>query len=217
MASSNGPSRLDGPGHTRTIALTDAIVAIAMTILVLPVVDAASEADTAHLGRWLGEHSDLLVSFVISFLVIYVFWAVHAAALRQVEDRSDEVPFLAPLNMLWLLTIAFLPFPTAVVGHHLDTASAPFYIGTMFALSALTSGIVTVTTRASADPARRVWAWVTTAVFGLCALIALFDADVGLYSLLLLAVVRLVETRWLRGHPGRPQAPGSTAGKEPRP
>lgn len=206
MVNSANPGRAEHPGHARTIALTDAIVAIAMTILVLPVVDAASEADTAHLGRWLAGRADLLMSFVISFLVIYVFWAAHAAALRVVEEeRVEEVRFLRPLNMLWLLVIAFLPFPTAVVGHQLDSASAPFYIGTMFVLSALTSGIVTVTAAAGAHPSRPVWAWATTAVFALCTLIALIDADAGLYALLLLALVRFVETHRLRAGPRRPQ------------
>jgi uncharacterized membrane protein len=41
--------------------------------------------------------------------------------------------------MLWLLGIAFLPFPTALVGRHTTSATAFFYIATMFALGVLTS------------------------------------------------------------------------------
>lgn len=187
-----------GPGFTRTITLTDAVVAIAMTLLVLPVVDVAGEADTRHLGRWLHAQGDLLLSFGVSFVVIYVFWSAHATALRRLEDSDAEVPGLRPLNMLWLLVIAFLPYPTAVVGHHLDTTSVPFYIGAMFVLSALTSGIVVVAGRSGEQVGRPAWAWVTTAVFGVCAVVGTFNADAGLYALLLLLALRIVETRLLR-------------------
>ncbi len=174
--------------------LTDAVVAIAMTILVLPVVDVAREVDTARLGGFLGDNSDLLWSFAISFVVIYVFWAAHAGALRRLAEGDTQVAGLGLLNLLWLLVIAFLPFPTAVVGHQLDTRSAPFYIGTMLVLSALTSAIGLLVDRHTGRPGQ-VWAWVTTAVFGACTVISLFDADLGLLALLALLVLRLLERR----------------------
>jgi uncharacterized membrane protein len=163
-----------GPSPGRVVTLTDAVVAIAMTLLVLPVVDTAGGVDTAHLGRWLGDHTNLLVSFAVSFVVIYVFWAAHGSALRRVETAQVEVPGLRQLNLGWLLLIAFLPFHTAVVGRDLDTTSAPIYIGTMFALSVLASAIVKVVDRA-AGQRRRSWAWVATATFGLCTLVRLLE------------------------------------------
>lgn len=169
-----------------------------MTLLVLPVVDAAGEVDTRHPRLWLTEHGDLLLSFVVSFLVIYVFWAAHAGALRWLEDHDVDVPLLRPLNMLWLLVIAFLPFPTALVGHRLDTVSAPFYIGSMLVLSALTSGIVTVAHRSGGEPGRPAWAWATTAVFAVCTGLAAVNADAGMFALLLLVVLRVAEVRVLR-------------------
>lgn len=199
--------RPDGPGHARIISLTDAVVAIAMTLLVLPIVEAATEVDTRHLLHWLSENSDLLLSFVISFVVIHVFWSVHAGTLRLVEPSGLEVRLLRPLNMLWLLVIAFLPFPTAVVGHSLDTGSAPFYIGTMFLLSALTSGIVTAVHRVCVPGERRLWPWATTAVFALCAGLGAVNADLGMYSLLLLLVLHVVEIQWHRSHPSIGEVP----------
>lgn len=186
-----------GPGIARTITLTDAIVAIAMTLLILPVVDVADKVDTRHLGRWVQTQGGLLLSFAISFLVIYVFWSVHAAALRQLEASHTDVPGLRVLNMWWLLLIAFLPFPTAVVGHETDTRSAPLYIGTMLVLSALTSAIVTVADR-YADQGRPIQGWATTSVFALCTVVSFFNADAGLYLLFLLIVLRIVESRLSR-------------------
>jgi uncharacterized membrane protein len=188
---------LETPGVGRALALTDAVVAIAMTLLVLPLVEVAGEVDTNEPWPFLSDHGDLFLSFVISFVVIYVFWAAHGVAFRRVEDRQTEVRALHLLNLGWLLLIAFLPFPTAVVGRDLNTTSAPLYIGTMTLLSALTSGIITMIDRGVGPPKRTGWAWLTTGVFGLCALLSIANADLGMLALLLLAVVRAVETRAL--------------------
>ena len=187
----------NGPSLERKIGLTDAVVAIAMTLLILPLVEVTGEVDADSPTNFLVHHWDLLLSFVVSFLVIYVFWAAQSTALRRLSGSSVDVPWLGPLNMCWLLVIAFLPFPTAVVGRDLSTASAPLYIGSMFVLSALTSGITVVVDRAVGPTARSGWAWVTTAVFGVCAVVSAFNADLGLYGLLLLVVVRLVEVRFI--------------------
>jgi uncharacterized membrane protein len=185
------------PGLERVLTLTDAVVAIAMTLLVLPLVEIAGEVDTDELGAFLADHGDLFLSFAISFVVIYVFWSAHGVAFRRVEHRHTEARALHLLNLGWLLLIAFLPFPTAVVGRDLTTTSAPLYIGTMTVLSALTSGIIMTIDRIVGPPRRTGWAWLTTAVFALCALISLANADLGMLSLLFLAVIRAVETRAL--------------------
>ncbi len=189
---------VDGPGLQRTIALTDAVVAIAMTLLVLPLVEQAGEVDSAHLGSWLGGHRDLMLSFAISFMVIYVFWAAHAGALRRAEVAGVEVPGLRPLNLWWLMVIAFLPFPTAVVGRDLNTVSAPTYIGTMLVLSGLTSTIINLVDRAAGPPRRGGWAWVTTGVFAVCTALSIVNAELGVFALLSLALVRLFDKRMLR-------------------
>jgi uncharacterized membrane protein len=182
----------------RTITLTDAVVAIAMTLLVLPLVELAPEVDPQDVGGLLREHTDLFLSFVISFLVIYVFWLAHERAFAVVEQAT---PALRSLNMWWLLLVAFLPFPTALVGRHVSTASAPVYIGTMLVLSALTSAMIEVAHRSARRAGRAVarpgWrvalTWATPAVFAVCTLVSAVSADAGLFGLLLLLVVRLAE------------------------
>jgi uncharacterized membrane protein len=188
---------VETPGVGRALALTDAVVAIAMTLLVLPLVEVAGEVDTNELGSFLSDHWDLFLSFVISFVVIYVFWSAHGVAFRRIENLHTEARALPLLNLWWLLLIAFLPFPTAVVGRDLNTTSAPLYIGTMTILSALTSGIVTVIDRVAGPSRRTGWAWLTTGVFGLCAVVSIVNADLGMLALLALAVVRAVEMRVL--------------------
>jgi uncharacterized membrane protein len=182
----------------RTITLTDAVVAIAMTLLVLPLVELVPEVNPQDVVGSLNEHQDVFISFVVSFLVIYVFWLAHERAFAVVETAGHR---LRTLNMWWLLLVAFLPFPTALVGREATTASAPIYIGTMFVLSAVTSAMIEVAHRSAAAagsaeprPLRRVaLTWATTAVFVLCTLVSLVNADLGLLALLLLVVVRVAE------------------------
>jgi uncharacterized membrane protein len=192
---------VETPGVGRALALTDAVVAIAMTLLILPLVEVSDEVDTREFGRFVDDHWDLFLSFAISFVVIYVFWAAHGVAFRRIEDLHTEPRALSLLNLWWLLLIAFLPFPTAVVGRDLNTTSTPLYIGTMTLLSALTSGIVTVIDRSTGPSRRTGWAWLTTGVFGLCALLSAANADLGMLALLALSVVRTIETRALRNQP----------------
>ena len=185
-------------GVERTLTLTDAVVAIAMTLLVLPLVELAREVDVGGLGAVFSEHRDVFVSFVLSFLVIYVFWLAHEHAFADVRQSG---PGLRVLNMLWLLVVAFLPFPTAVVGRAATTGSVTVYIGAMFVLSALTSGMTQLALLARPDAQRHgpslrwrtAMTWTTTAVFGLCALVGAVNPDLGLYGLLLLVAVRVAE------------------------
>lgn len=178
--------------------MTDAVVAIAMTLLVLPLVELAPEVAAEGLSSVASGHGDVFLSFVVSFLVIHVFWRAHERAFASVRETG---PGLRVLNMLWLLVVAFLPFPTAVVGRAATTATVPVYIGTMFVLSALTSAMTQLgaRTRLRSEPAgppipgRGAFVWVTTAVFGLCALLGAVNPDLGLLGLLLLVVVRAAE------------------------
>ena len=151
----------------------------------------APEADGEGFGSLLSRHADVFLSFVVSFLVIYVFWLAHDRAFASVRRAG---PALRTLNMLWLLVVAFLPFPTAVVGRAATTATVPVYIGTMFVLSVLTSAMTRVGVPAGARSARRdALAWATTAVFGLCGVVGAVNADLGLFGLLLLIPVRVAE------------------------
>jgi uncharacterized membrane protein len=185
-------------GVERTITLTDAVVAIAMTLLVLPLVELAPDVDVDGFGSVLNAHRDVFVGFVLSFLVIYQFWVAHEQAFASVRATG---PWLRLLNMIWLLFVAFLPFPTAVVGRAATTTTVPVYIATMFVLSAVTSSMAQLGRRSGPQAERRssthrwrtVMTWTMTAVFGLCALLGAVNADLGLFGLLLLVAVRVAE------------------------
>jgi uncharacterized membrane protein len=106
----------------RMVYFSDAVIAIAITLLVVQFsVPAASEdVGDALLDRW-----PQFLSFVLTFLVVGVFWMAHHRIFRFVARLDQRLIWL---NLLFLMCIAFLPYPTAVLGEH-DTsrASVIFY------------------------------------------------------------------------------------------
>jgi len=105
---------------TRVEAFSDAVIAIAITLLILEikVPHAAGEEHlwTALAGLW-----PSYVAFLLSFFVIMVMWVNHHELIRMIEPV--DYPFFFA-NGLVLLTVTFVPFPTAVLAEHLNTAEA---------------------------------------------------------------------------------------------
>ncbi len=101
---------------------SDAVFAIAITLLVieirLPHLGSESEAGLRAALLGLAPH---YIGFLVSFFVIGRFWMGHHRLFGYLE-RSDGV--VVWRNMLFLAAIAFLPFPTAVIGEHGGLATA---------------------------------------------------------------------------------------------
>jgi hypothetical protein len=90
---SAGP-RGDLPSVDRLLALSDGVVAIAITLLVLQlnVPSPAKLADpnsASELAVQLGNGADRLVSYVISFYVIAQFWLVHHRVFRRITGQQE--------------------------------------------------------------------------------------------------------------------------------
>ena len=110
----------------RTIALSDGVFAFALTLLVLsitvPVLKGAVTSE--DVASALFDRGQELVSWVVSFLVIGGFWMRHNALSRRLERVDSR--FLV-LNLAFLALIAFIPYPTEVMGKYPTTASFVFY------------------------------------------------------------------------------------------
>lgn len=98
----------------RVAFFSDAVFAIAITLLVidlrLPHFDATS--DIALLNALLGLIPQY-VGFFVSFFVTGRFWIGHHQLFTLIDHADDAFIWR---NLLLLLTIAFMPFPTAIVG-----------------------------------------------------------------------------------------------------
>lgn len=115
----------------RFTAFVDAVVAIAMTLLILPLMESVSEAASGHIStaEFLHEHSGQLLSFGLSFLLIATFWMGHHRQYRDVEFVTGPLLWI---NVAWMATIVWLPVPTAMIGQmDTDPLQAVVYIGTL--------------------------------------------------------------------------------------
>lgn len=135
-----GPRRIFGVERTK--AFVDAVVAIAMTLLILPLMESIGEAagtgDDA--ATWVGEHTSQLVSFALSFVIIAMFWMNHHRLFLRVTHISSALMWLL---MAWSLSIVWLPVATALSGQmaSADPVAEALYIGSMVATSLLSLGI----------------------------------------------------------------------------
>jgi uncharacterized membrane protein len=98
---------------TRLEAFSDGIFAIAITLLILEV---RVPESGAGLWRALRAQWPSYFGYALSFLIIGIMWANHSHIFRLIR-RTDHM--LSMLNLLLLMTIAFLPFPTAVLARNI--------------------------------------------------------------------------------------------------
>jgi uncharacterized membrane protein len=118
----------------RIEAFSDGVFAIAITLLVIeigvPHLENEPEGTTlfgALIGQW-----PSYLGYVISFLQIGVIWANHHNRFTYIV-RSDHI-FLF-LNILFLMCVAFIPFPTALLAEYIEseerTTAVAIYTGTL--------------------------------------------------------------------------------------
>lgn len=102
----------------RIEAFSDGVFAIAITLLVLEFkVPHESAGDAAALARALWKLWPSYFAYFLSFLIIGIYWVNHHYIFR-IYKRSDHI--FALLNVLFLMCISFLPFPTAVLAQHVN-------------------------------------------------------------------------------------------------
>ena len=121
----------------RLVNFSDAVVAIAITLLGLPLIDLAAELGQNGLdtvGELLAHNQTRLLGFLLSFAVIALFWTGHHRVYDQLKGYTRSLIWV---NMLWLAAIVFLPFPTEIIatGHSDDAGAIALYIGTMIVSS----------------------------------------------------------------------------------
>jgi uncharacterized membrane protein len=113
-------------GFERLITFADAVVAIALTLLVLPLSELATGLghDTS-VRQVFSENRDAFGSFALSFVVIWVLWTAHHRTMEYF-DAYDGVLFR--LTLVWLFTIVLLPFVTQLLtGSQYDRGAPALY------------------------------------------------------------------------------------------
>jgi uncharacterized membrane protein len=203
----------------RVTAFTDAAVAIALTLLVLPLVDIATDAATGE-SVWteLADHRGDVLGFAVSFLVIAQFWNGHRRLYETLEVYDERLLFI---NTVWLLFVVFLPYPTArlFVESEVRRDGAVFYLGSLLAISLLGLAMTAYVARhpllrrtdlPAETPRQQIRVNVgIAAVMALAVALAFISPQLGLYALLLLSVVQ--------SRPRKPRPAAPDQGSETHP
>jgi uncharacterized membrane protein len=127
----------------RAKTFIDAVVAIAMTLLILPLMESVSQVASKGGGaaQWFQGNADQLFGFALSFVIIALFWMNHHRVFSRVHLIS---PALLWITFGWLLTIVWLPVVTAMVGQMGagDPLLTGIYIGSMLLTALMSVGTV---------------------------------------------------------------------------
>ncbi|MBK3567777.1 TMEM175 family protein [Streptomyces sp. MBT62] len=108
----------------RLIYFSDAVVAIAITLLALelPVPGAEAHGDSG-VQHFLREHLTEYVAFLVSFVAIAMQWMLHQRVFRYVSGLSGGA---IRWNLLWLLLIVVTPFTTKLLTSEADAFRIQF-------------------------------------------------------------------------------------------
>jgi TMEM175 potassium channel family protein len=119
---------------SRVEAFSDGVFAIAITLLILDVrVPSATQPNLrqALLRQW-----PMYVAFLISFAFIGIMWVNHHRLFNHIRRTDNGLMFL---NLLLLLGVTFVPFPTALLAAHYyspgRTVAAAVFNGTYFVIA----------------------------------------------------------------------------------
>ncbi|HEX7774439.1 MAG TPA: TMEM175 family protein [Pyrinomonadaceae bacterium] len=106
----------------RVVFFSDAVFAIVITLLVLELkVPHLSEHSDSGLQRALFELIPRVLGFVISFLIIGMMWVEHHRIFRYIADYDAGLLWR---NLLLLLCVSFVPFPTALFSENFWSRTA---------------------------------------------------------------------------------------------
>lgn len=112
-------------GLDRIVFFSDAVMAIAITLLVLDIKapEGVQTLGPAVLALW-----PKYLGYVVSFWVIALYWVAHHRCFRYIRRYDRRLIYL---NFLFLMFIAFMPFPTALLFNSpTQSASVMLYAGT---------------------------------------------------------------------------------------
>ncbi len=129
----------DELGFERIVFFSDAVMAIAITLMALEIRVPELEPDLAAAQindalRGLFPH---IFVYILSFVVIGAYWLVHHRVFRQIK-RFDSI--LIWLNLIFLMTVAFVPVATNALGTYPDLSVVAAFYAVSLALVGLAEG-----------------------------------------------------------------------------
>lgn len=190
----------------RLVTLTDGVLSIAMTLLVLDIRLAmpADKLSNGELWQAIVAIQPQIWSYCLSFLVIAVFWINHAQKFRHLNKLSNVLIWL---NILFLLGVGMIPFTTSILAESGNAVSTAFYAAVMafaslmLGLMSLHAGMAGLTTEAIGKERLHsviISQFSTVAVFAVSIGVAFVNAEWAKYCWLLLIPFGFISRRNLK-------------------
>lgn len=112
-----------GRAFDRLVNFSDAVVAVAVTLLVLPIIDIRGTASEETVWAIIGDHVSELFAYAFTFVVVGIMWLSHSRTFNRLRGFDGTI-FM--LNLLWLLGIALLPWASALYSEGIGVAESEF-------------------------------------------------------------------------------------------
>ena len=132
----------DKMGLERLVFFSDAVFAIAITLLALdirlPAEVTGHELNAANTFSLLLSIWPKYIGYMLSFLVIGSVWLGHHTKFRYIRRFDSRLLWL---NLLLLMGVGFIPFPTSLLSEYRNAASTIFYAGTMVCIGLFSTAI----------------------------------------------------------------------------
>ena len=125
----------------RLIFFSDAVFAIVMTLLSLDiqVPNIPANLVSAELPSRVVDLWPKFFSYVLSFMVIGTYWIAHHGTFRYIMSYDRRLLWL---NLLFLLSISFVPFPTSLLGEYGDQQFAVVLYAASLAIPRLLLAVI---------------------------------------------------------------------------
>lgn len=102
-----------GRAFERFVNFTDAVVAIAITLLVLPLIEIKGPSSGETVWEIIGDNFGQIFAFVLTFFLVARNWLTHNKIINTMRGYDGPVFWL---NIVWIASIALLPWATAMYG-----------------------------------------------------------------------------------------------------
>lgn len=133
--SSRGKGEREAVSKSRLEAFSDGVFAIAATLLVL---DLHVHAKAGGLAKALWQEWPHYATFVVSFLTIGIIWVNHHGQFHRVARVDRPLLFL---NLLLLMFVVLIPFPTDLLASYLHSGSDQHVAAAVYSGALLLMGL----------------------------------------------------------------------------
>jgi uncharacterized membrane protein len=118
MTNTKEPAENNRYETSRLEAFSDGVFAIAITLLVLELIQILHPQKGESLLKFYLHHWEPFLAFLIGFLTILVCWINHHLVFSYIKKTDSTLPWV---NGFVLLIITFTPFPTAILAEYLES------------------------------------------------------------------------------------------------